>query len=117
MDSGVRTVPYDSAVGSRSFGSPVSTSISGGVLNLSPGKWYKVDTEGGAATDNIDTINGLSAGDSVWLSCVSDSRTPTVRTGQGNIVLPAGNIVLNSVNKMCKLFHNGTNIVEASSRP
>ena len=117
MDSGVRVIPTDSGVTARSVGSPITSSISGGVLAVSPGCWHKIDTEGGAATGNVDTIIGLSEGESVWLSCVSNSRTPTIRTGQGNIVLPSGNIPLNDTDKMCKLFHNGTNIVEASSRP
>jgi len=117
MNSGVRTVPVDSGVTCRSVGEPVSSSVSGGVLAVSPGRWYKVDTEGRAATDNIDTISGLSEGEYVWLSCVSNSRVPTIRTGYGNITLPVGNIPLNDVNKMCKLFHNGTYLVEASSRP
>jgi hypothetical protein len=45
----------------------------------------QVDTEGSAASDDLDTINGMINGDLLILSAANDARTVVVKDGTGNI--------------------------------
>jgi hypothetical protein len=47
----------------------------------------KVDTEGGAASDDLDTINGGAAGDVIILRTVDSARDVIVKHLPGNIHL------------------------------
>lgn len=51
----------------------------GGLTNLT------IDTQGGAATDDLDTINGGKDGDIIILRTASSSRDVTIKHGTGNI--------------------------------
>lgn len=56
-----------------------------------------LDTEGAAATDELDSITGGSVGDLVHIRPQSTSRVITIRSGTGNITTPGGeHVVLNS---------------------
>lgn len=98
------------------WGSGELVTISGGAITVEAGKWYKVDTEAGAASDNLDTINGLSAGEEVMLSAYNASRSVVLRTGIDNISIRV-NTTLNDLLDRVRLISDGTNLVEASSRP
>lgn len=50
----------------------------------------QIDTEGGAAADNLSTINGGRCGDLLILQTVAGSRDVTVRHAVGNIQLSSG---------------------------
>lgn len=60
--------------------------ISSGAITAVRGH-QRVDTEGGAATDDLDTINGLENGDLLFLFAASGARTVRIRDGEGNIFL------------------------------
>lgn len=78
--------------------SPTTITISGGVINLTQ-SYHTVDTEGGAASDDVDTINDPIDFDEVAiivLRAESSSRTVVLKDGTGNLRL-AGD---------CSLDHN-----------
>jgi hypothetical protein len=58
--------------------------IASGVITLTGGN-HQVDTEAAAATDDLDTINGLVAGQFVILRTVSGTRDVVIKHNTGNI--------------------------------
>ncbi len=66
--------------------SPTSVTISNGAISVSRSSYY-VDTEGGAASDDLDTINGGSTGAILVLRTVANARAVTVKHNTGNIRL------------------------------
>ena len=80
--------------------------IVSGAIALSGYGIYLVDTEGAAATDDLDTINGTSQGNIVILFPVSDARTVVVRHNIGNIhLMGALNFSLNELRDFVELFN------------
>ena len=71
---------------------------------------HSVDTEGDAATDNLDTINGGNEGDIIILRAANSARTVILKNGTGNLDL-GGDIYLTDINQHVALLHNGTNWV------
>ena len=98
------------------WGSGELVTISGGVITVEAGKWYKIETESLAAFDNLDTINGLSAGEEVMLSANNDARTVVLKNGTDNLNIRT-DISMDDVIDRIRLISDGTNLVEASSRP
>lgn len=70
--------------GFLNIGAPSTVEILAGVISVTRSH-HLVDTEGLAAADNLDTINGGSIGDILVLRAVSTSRKPTLRDNVGNI--------------------------------
>lgn len=65
-----------------SVGEATTVAISGGVVSLTKGGVYKLENEEGSETsDDLDSIDGLSEGDIVYLSPASDSETVIVKHG------------------------------------
>lgn len=96
-----------------SFGTAESLTIASGVITITQSN-VVVDTEGGAATDNLDTIDGDADGRILFLRIASSSRQVTLRHGIDNIVTAQGdNYTITSVNQMVILINNGTNWVAA----
>ena len=53
--------------------------------------YHKIDTEDGSAAKTVlDTINGIVAGDELFLRAESGDRTVVLRSATGNILLPGG---------------------------
>ena len=76
---------------------------------------YVLDTEGSAATDDLDTINGGAIGQQIMLGSSSAARVITVRdvASPGNIRLDAaGNFALNSPEDTITLYYNGASWLE-----
>jgi hypothetical protein len=70
-----------SAVG---FGTATEKTISGGVITVTGQNYFRhhtVDTEGDAASDDLDTINGGSAGELLLIHAESGSRTVVCKNG------------------------------------
>ncbi len=102
--------------GTGSWGAVQNVTISGGVLTLSgPGR-YAIETEGAAASDDVDTINGLIDGDEVILSAQDGSHTVVLKNGTGNLSIKVDTSLNDTVDRM-RLIMDGTTIVEAASRP
>ena len=73
--------------------------------------YHTVDTEGGAATDNLATINGGTAGDILILRTANNARDVTVKDGTGNIAL-ASDFLMDTIQDTITLLYNGTTWLE-----
>lgn len=72
--------------------------------------FHTIDTESDAASDDLDTINGGTDGDTIWISTNNAARTVVVKHGTGNIQTWDGNdIDLDETRKMLLLKYDGTN--------
>ena len=60
--------------------------ISSGAVTANRGH-HSIDTEGNAATDDLDTINGLDSNDLLLIFAADGSRTVRIRNAEGNIFL------------------------------
>ena len=69
---------------------PIPATISNGTLTLNGAGYYAADTEGAAASDNLDSIGGLVNGDIAEVVLTVASRVITVRHAVGNIRLANG---------------------------
>lgn len=85
------------------------TIASGAVTKIR--SFHTIDTEGDAASDNLDTISGGAEGDILTIKAVTGARVVTVRDSVGNIILE-GDCVLNSNWDTLTLIHDGTNWIE-----
>lgn len=82
-----------------------SVTISGGVITLDgeyPFRVLTVDTEGGAATDDLDSISGGTDGERVILQSTDNSRTVIIKDGAG--LLLQANFSLNHTNDCMELL-------------
>ena len=68
------------------LGPGTTLTISAGAITVT-GSHHKIDTEGAAATDDLDTINGGSDGDLLVLRAYNSAHTVVVKHGTGNIYL------------------------------
>ena len=89
-----------------------SLTIASGVVTLvlKSDLQLTVDTEGSAATDNLDTINGGKAGQRISVQSTSAARVPTL-TEAGNLKL-AGTFALDAGADRIFLEFDGTNWFE-----
>lgn len=100
----------DHVHGQASFinmGTGSTLTISGGEITITE-SFHRIDTEGGAATDNLDTINGGSTGDLLILASIANARDPTLKDATGNLNL-AGDFTLSTIADTITLikFSNG----------
>lgn len=93
-------------------GSSVLHTISGGAITAGNG-FVAVDTEGGAATDDLDTINGGQSGDEIILRTASSARDVVLKDGTGNLAL-AGDFTLSTVRDTIRLIYTGSQWLELS---
>lgn len=68
-----------------------------------------VDTEGDAATDDIDTITVATDLNFLCLKMENSGRVPTLKHGTGNLSLPNGADVTMVADVVYTLIYNGTN--------
>ena len=91
-----------------------SSSDTGSTLTLSSGvvtataSFHLIDTEGGAATDDLDTINGGQTGDTITFRPVSNIRDVTFKNGTGNMILSAGDVILPTNANTISLIKSGS---------
>lgn len=67
-----------------------------------------VDTEGGAASDLLTTMNGGRDGQIAIIRALSDARTVEIEDGTGNFSLSGANIVLDTNKKFALVIYNAT---------
>jgi len=84
--------------------SPTALTIASGVVTATS-TWHIIDTEGGAATDDLDTINGGGDGRLLILVSASPGRDVTVKSGTGNITLTGGDYTFANHNSVLVLFY------------
>ena len=72
------------AGGAINLGASPTLTIASGVITVTKST-HKIDTEGAAATDNLDTINGGTDGDILILRTANGARDVTIKNGTGNL--------------------------------
>ena len=75
--------------------------------------YHSVDTEGDAASDDLETINGGGIGQLLILRANNTARTVVAKDGVGNMYL-SGDCTLDSTEDTLFLMYHGTNWVEIS---
>ena len=86
---------------------PASVTIASGVISA-PRSYMIVDTESAAASDDLDTINGVgSNGQRLVLRAANSGRTVVVKDATGNIQC-AGDFSLDNVQDTIELIYDST---------
>ncbi len=85
----------------------VSVTISGGGITFG-GTLMSVDTEGSAATDDLETIANGGTGKLLLLRSQSAARAVTLKHDSGNLWSAAGDITLTDPNQLAMLIYNGS---------
>jgi hypothetical protein len=95
---------------------PTEKTIASGAITLSSAaSFLQDDTEGDAASDDLDTITtvgGEWAGTILVLRAAHDDRTVVVKNGTGNIFLNGSDATLDNTLDALVLFDNGASWVE-----
>jgi hypothetical protein len=94
---------------------PYSYEIVSGSISPKGEKNIRVNTEGSAASDDLDTIVGTNYGPDEWLTLIAntDAKTVVCKDGTGNLRL-SGDFSLDSDEDRITLSYNGTNWCEIS---
>lgn len=104
----------DQAWTQLNHGAPTTLTIAAGIVTVTQ-TYHTVDTQGGAGTDDLDTINGGQVGDVLYLSLADASRIVTVKNGTGNIYLSGlSDFTFSSANQVIALFCLGSVWVDGS---
>ena len=108
--SNIDAAGYDLAnLGTLNFDDATTLTIASGAVTKTQ-SYHFIDTEGAAASDDLDTINGGTAGDLLYLKAADGTHTVVLKHGTGNIVTPDGNdYSLDDANKMVALVFDGAN--------
>lgn len=85
--------------------------ISSGSITVDPLQapttaYHIVDTEGAAASDDLDTIVGTKMGQLLTLQIKDNARSVVIKDGIGNIFLAGGDFTMNSVKDAIQLVYN-----------
>lgn len=95
---------------------PESYTIASGAITVQGHQYttfMAVDTEGSAASDDLDTINGGYEGQLIVFATSSDARDVTFKDATGNLIL-AGDFVCNNNDDTIMLVKRGNNWFEVS---
>lgn len=77
--------------------------------------FHTIDTESGASSDDLDTINGGWTGRTIRIAAESSARTVVVKNGTGNIRCEgAADLTMNSENDLVSLTYIENNVWIAS---
>ena len=83
------------------------------LIGLLTKSYHRVDTQGDAGADDLDTINGGTEGDILILVGENVARVTTVRDGTGNITI-GSDYVLSAASDQLTLIYDGTNWMQVS---
>jgi hypothetical protein len=90
------------------FYAATELTISGGAVTVTQ-SYHSVDTEGDAASDYLDTINGGAEGQELYIRPANGARTVVVRHDTGNIWIPGEtDIELDDIEDHIKLLYSGS---------
>jgi hypothetical protein len=92
------------------LGVPTELTIAAGVITRTRSN-HTVDTQGDAATDDLDTILGGVEGDILLLRAANSARDVVIKDGTGNILMPA-DMTLDNAADIELLYFDGTNWLE-----
>jgi hypothetical protein len=93
-------------IGILNLNAATELTISSGAITITQSS-HKVDTESDDATDDLDTINGGTAGDILLLRAEDGSRDIVIKNSTGNIICGA-DFTMDSTSDMALLYFNGT---------
>lgn len=100
--------------GFYSFENSTELTIASGIVTATK-SYHKIDTEGDAATDDLNTINGGSTGRIVIFTSANSARDTTFKHATGNLRLSQGNdFTLDNINATIQLLYDGSNWIEIS---
>lgn len=96
------------------LGAGSELTIASGVVTATSG-YHRIDTEADAASDDLDTISGLTTGQLLVIRAENSARTVVVKNGTGNIQLDgASDFSLDNVEDTLTLIYNGSAWLEIS---
>lgn len=98
---------------------PTELTIASGAITVTQG-FHKIDTEADAATDNLDTINGLVTNALYLFRAENVARTVVFRHATGNIRTSSlSNVALNDITNGIIGWYDGTtfNVLAVASLP
>jgi hypothetical protein len=106
QDSGVTIDDSDrlSGVAGVTLDAPTELTISGGVVTATQGL-HRIDTEGDAASDDLDTITATYAG-LLMVRAENTARTVVLKDGTGNLELGGSDITLDDNDRMIILQYD-----------
>lgn len=107
LDAAIDAVSAGTPFSIFSIGAPVSVTIASGIIVMTT-SFHQLITEGGGATDDLDTINGGTAGYILFLKNFSTAYTITVRHNVGNIYLNSGQNYNIATFGSLALFYDGS---------
>ncbi|OGO12743.1 MAG: hypothetical protein A2Y53_04930 [Chloroflexi bacterium RBG_16_47_49] len=89
------------------FGTAESLTINGGIITRTrTTNVFEVRTQGGAGTDNLDTILGGIKGDVIIIVAYDDAHDVVCKDGTGNLSLPA-DMTLDNSEDIEMLYYDG----------
>ena len=96
---------------------PNTATISSGAITYT-GAYMVVDTEGGASSDTLDTINGGTSGDRLLLRGATSGRNIIISDNTGNIQTNNGvNFTLEPLHGDCvEFYYDGSSWIQAARR-
>ncbi len=114
-NDGTDIIVHDPRTVMTYLGAPPTISVSSNTLTLTnAASSYNVNTGSGAQT--INSIDGLTSGQTATIGISSNSNAATFTSGVGNVINPYGvSSVLNSVNDKITVYNDGTNNIIISS--
>lgn len=99
--------PYTD-VGFLNFNDVTELTIASGAITATQ-SFHTIDTQADAATDDLDTISGGTAGDILYLRLANAARIVVLKHNTGNIHTPYGaDVTVDSINTVVCLAFNGT---------
>lgn len=82
--------------------------IASGVITVT-GNYHTIDTEGGGASDDLNTIDTGAEGKRITLRIEDDARDVVIKNATGNILTPDGNdITLDTTDEVISLIFDST---------
>lgn len=93
---------------------PSTATIASGAITATS-SYMIIDTEGAAATDDLDTINGGEDGARLVLMSANTSRKPTIKNNTGNIRCGADFEIANTSDTIELIFRAGSGWKKISS--
>jgi hypothetical protein len=89
---------------------PTALTIAAGVVTLTAGQYtYTIDTEAAAASDDLDTINGMEANRLYLFKPVNDARTVVFKHNTGNLkIVGNADITADDLQDVVMAWYDGT---------
>ena len=97
------------------LGARQSVTIASGAITATS-SIIRIDTQGAASTDNLDTINGSAAGRIIIVHTTSSARDVVLKNGTGNLALAGGDVTLGSSTQRLMLMSDGSSWIQVAPK-